>query len=70
LLIREPIKQLAATLDPEKFVRVHRSAIVNIDHVREIVREGRTEGAVVLHNGHRLRMSKAGWQNLLAASRP
>ena len=68
-LIREPIKQLAVTLDPEKFVRVHRSAIVNIDHVREIVREGRTEGAVVLHNGHRLRMSKVGWQNLLAASR-
>ena len=68
-LIREPIKQLAVTLDPEKFVRVHRSAIVNIDHVREIVREGRTEGSVVLHNGHRLRMSKVGWQNLLAASR-
>jgi two-component system LytT family response regulator len=68
-LLREPIKQLAATLDPSKFVRVHRSAIVNIDHVREILREGRSEGSVVLHNGQRLRMSKAGWQGLLAASR-
>jgi two-component system, LytTR family, response regulator len=68
-LLREPIKQLAATLDPGKFVRVHRSTIVNIDHVREILREGRSEGSVVLHNGQRLRMSKVGWQSLLATSR-
>lgn len=68
-LLREPIKTLAASLDPVRFVRVHRSAIVNINHVREIVREGRTEGAVVLHSGHRLRMSKLGWQTLLAATR-
>lgn len=68
-LLREPIKQLAETLDPTKFVRVHRSAIVNISQVREIIREGRSEGAVVLHNGHRLKMSKVGWQALLAATR-
>jgi two-component system, LytTR family, response regulator len=68
-LLREPIKQLAGTLDPAKFVRVHRSAIVNIGQVREIVREGRSEGAVVLHSGQRLKMSKAGWQALLAATR-
>jgi two-component system LytT family response regulator len=68
-MLREPIKQLAVTLDPAKFVRVHRSAIVNIGHIREIIREGRSEGAVVLQNGQRLRMSKVGWQALLAASR-
>jgi len=68
-LIREPIKELANTLDPSRFVRVHRSAIVNIDHVREIVREGRSEGSVVLQNGQRLRMSRVGWQHLLAAGR-
>jgi two-component system LytT family response regulator len=68
-LLREPIKQLAATLDPSKFVRVHRSAIVNLDHVREILREGQSEGSITLQSGHRLRMSKVGWQNLLAASR-
>lgn len=68
-LVREPIKQLAETLDPAKFVRVHRSAIVNIGQVREIIREGRSEGAVVLHSGQRLKMSKAGWQALLAATR-
>ena len=68
-LLREPIKQLAENLDPGKFVRVHRSAIVNIGQVREIVREGRSEGAVVLHSGQRLKMSRVGWQALLAATR-
>lgn len=69
LMLRETIKQLAETLNPARFVRVHRSAIVNIDQVREIVREGRNEGWVVLRNGERLKMSKAGWQNLLVAGR-
>lgn len=68
-LLREPIKQLATTLDPGKFVRVHRSVIVNIGQVREIIREGRSEGAVVLNNGQRLKMSKVGWQAFLAAMR-
>jgi len=69
LMLRETIKQLTDTLDPRKFVRVHRSAIVNIAHVREILREGRNEGWVLLSNGHRLKMSKSGWHSLLHASR-
>jgi two-component system, LytTR family, response regulator len=69
LMLRESIKQLANTLDPSKFVRVHRSIIVNVDQVHEILREGRSEGSVVLRNGQRLKMSKAGWQNLLMVSR-
>jgi two-component system LytT family response regulator len=69
LMLRETIKQLADTLDPGKFVRIHRSVIVNVDQVREIFREGRSEGSVVLTNGQRLKMSRAGWQSLLAVSR-
>jgi two-component system LytT family response regulator len=65
-LLRETIKQLANTLDPKKFIRVHRSAIVNIAHVREILREGQDEGWLVLSSGQRVKMSKAGWQSLLA----
>jgi two-component system LytT family response regulator len=68
-LLRETIKQLANILDPEKFVRIHRSTIVNVDRVREILREGRTEGSVILASGQRLRMSKVGWQRLLALGR-
>jgi two-component system LytT family response regulator len=69
LMLRETIKQLAETLDPRKFIRVHRSAIVNIDHVREILREGRSEGWVLLSNGRTQKMSKAGWQALLDATK-
>jgi two-component system, LytTR family, response regulator len=68
-MFRETIKQLARTLDPEKYVRIHRSVIVNVDQVREIFREGQSEGAVVLTNWQRLRMSKAGWQSLVAVTR-
>jgi two-component system LytT family response regulator len=69
LMLRKTIKHLAETLDPENFVRIHRSIIVNIDQVREIVREGQSEGTVILMNGQRLKMSKLGWQSLLAVSR-
>ncbi len=68
-MLREPIKQLAETLDPRKFVRIHRSAIVNIAQVREILRGGRNEGWVLLASGHRLKMSKVGWDALLVATR-
>jgi two-component system, LytTR family, response regulator len=68
-MLRETIKQLSKTLDPEKFVRIHRSVIVNVDQVSEIFREGQSEGSVVLKTGQRLRMSKAGWQSLVAVSR-
>jgi len=69
LMLRETIKQLAGTLDPSSFVRIHRSVIVNVARVSEIFREGRGEGAVVLTGGQRLRMSRIGWQALLEASR-
>jgi two-component system LytT family response regulator len=69
LMLRETIKQLASTLDRNKFVRIHRSIIVNVDQVGEILREGQSEGSVILKSGQRLKMSKTGWQNLLAVSR-
>lgn len=69
LMLRETIKQLAEMLDPEKFVRIHRSIIVNVERVQEIFREGRSEGSVCLTNGQRLKMSKAGWQQLLVVTR-
>jgi two-component system LytT family response regulator len=33
-LLREPLSQLATELDPQRFVRVHRSAIVNVQRVK------------------------------------
>jgi DNA-binding LytR/AlgR family response regulator len=37
-LIRKPIRELADELDGEVFVQVHRSVIVNLKHVAQIVR--------------------------------
>jgi two-component system LytT family response regulator len=68
-MLRESIKQLSKTLDPQQFVRIHRSVIVNVDQVTEIFREGQSEGSVVLKSGQRLRMSKAGQQGLLSVGR-
>jgi two-component system, LytTR family, response regulator len=41
LLHRETMQHLEARLDPEQFVRVHRSAIVNQRRIKELRREGR-----------------------------
>jgi two-component system, LytTR family, response regulator len=65
-LLRESIRALEGKLNPRKFVRLHRSAIVNIDHVREIHRDGRAEGWVLLSTGERVRLNKTGWQKLSA----
>ncbi|MFO1329844.1 MAG: LytTR family DNA-binding domain-containing protein [Rubrivivax sp.] len=37
-LIRRTIRELADELDPEVFVQIHRSAIVNLHHVSQVVR--------------------------------
>lgn len=68
-LLRETIKQLGHLLDPAKFVRIHRSIIVSVEHVGEILREGKNEGSVILTNGQRLKMSKVGWQRSLCLAR-
>lgn len=49
---------LQEKLDPAKFFRVHRSAIVNIARLREVRREGSTFYAV-LDDGHAVRVSRA-----------
>jgi two-component system LytT family response regulator len=57
-LIRETLASLAASLDARRFVRVHRSAIVNITRVSGIRRlEGGRYG-VILDNGARVTLSR------------
>jgi two-component system, LytTR family, response regulator len=65
-LLRESIRALEARLNPHKFIRLHRSAIVNVDHVREIHRDGSAEGWVLLSTGERVRLNRSGWQKLTA----
>ncbi|OJV40251.1 MAG: DNA-binding response regulator [Acidobacteriales bacterium 59-55] len=64
-MLRETITELTNKLDPQRFVRIHRSSIVNLDHIREIYREGHGDGSIVLINGQKLRMSKVGRQKVI-----
>jgi two-component system LytT family response regulator len=58
-LLRETMADLEKQLDPDRFVRVHRSAIVNVDRVREIHPMFRGDCMLTLHDGTQLRLSRA-----------
>ena len=57
-LFRESMKNMEARLDGELFVRIHRSAIVNVDHIRELQPWFHGEYVVILHDGTRLMASR------------
>ena len=57
-LLRETMGSLEARLDPARFFRVHRSAIVNLDRVREVQFLFRGEHVVILHDGTKLKLSR------------
>jgi len=58
LLYRSALNDLAGRLDPMRFVRVHRSAIVNIDSIVELQPISHGEFEIVLKDGHRSRVSR------------
>ncbi|WP_158789991.1 LytTR family DNA-binding domain-containing protein [Granulicella sp. L60] len=68
-MLRETLSDLSDKLDPTQFIRVHRSAVVNLDYVREIYREGRVDSSIVLANGQRVRVSRTGREKLAEIGR-
>jgi len=50
-LIRKPIRELLAELDPQRFWQIHRATIVNVDHIAS-VRRGLKDQAEILLRGH------------------
>ncbi|NIO33149.1 MAG: response regulator [Gemmatimonadetes bacterium] len=58
-VIRESMKSLAARLDPAHFFAVSRSAIVNLDRIREIQSFARGSHIVILNDGTRVTLSRA-----------
>jgi len=62
--VRETMTALQKTLDPRKFLRIHRSAIVNLDRVKALQPWFRGDYRVVLSTGATLTLSRGYRKNL------
>lgn len=58
-LLRQTMDEIEKQLDRRQFFRVHRSAIVNVDRVREIHPLFRGDCALVLADGRRIKLSRS-----------
>jgi len=68
-LIRETMSALEAQVDPAQFVRVHRSAMINVDRVTELRPLFKGECTVRLRDGTEIRVSRGRRAALEAALR-
>jgi two-component system, LytTR family, response regulator len=57
--VRMTMKTLESSLDPEQFVRIHRSLIVNIERVRELRPLPHGDYTVVLDNAQQLTLTRS-----------
>ncbi len=63
-LKQQTLSDLEGSLDPARFVRIHRSYLLNLDRLARIDSEGGEPKAVVLRDGTRLPLSRAGYGRL------
>ena len=57
-LMRETMTGMEAKLYPDRFMRIHRSTIVNLDRVKEVQPWAKGEYIVIMRDGTRLMMSR------------
>ncbi len=69
-LVRTTLGALEARLDSERFRRVSRSALVNLDRVREIQPWFHGDAIVILESGARVTLSRRYRDNLLGVALP
>lgn len=63
-LKQQTLTDLERKLDPARFVRIHRSYLLNLDRLARIDTEGGEPKAVVLNDGTRLPLSRSGYQRI------
>jgi two-component system LytT family response regulator len=63
-LKQQTLTDLESRLDPARFVRVHRSYLLNLDRLARIDTEGGEPRGVVLQDGTRLPLSRSGYQRI------
>ena len=57
--LRGTMHELEQRLDPQRFQRVHRSTIVNLERVKEMRPHQNGEFFLVLDSGHELKLSRS-----------
>lgn len=65
-LVRETSARLAARLDPERFLRIHRRAVVAVDRIRRLEPLANGDAQLTLTDGVQLRVSRSHRQALRA----
>jgi two-component system LytT family response regulator len=63
-LLRETMNELESKLDPARFVRIHRSTIVNLERIRELQQLFNGEYVVVLGDDTELKLSRSRREHL------
>jgi two-component system LytT family response regulator len=53
-----------ASLDPSRFVRIHRSYVVNIERIARVELYAKDSRVAILHDGRKLPVSRAGYARL------
>jgi two-component system LytT family response regulator len=65
-LIRKRLGELEQQLDPEMFVRIHRSTIVNIERIKKLHPLFNDDHLVILQDGTKLNMSRTYYPSVAA----
>ena len=66
-MVRQTLSAMEEELDPRRFVRIHRSTIVNVDRIKELQPLFSGEYSVLLENGMKLTLSRGYKDNLFQA---
>lgn len=69
-LVRETMKSVEARLDPDEFIRIHRSQIVRLSRVKELQPLDSGDYTVTLTTGQRLTLSRTHRERLMARLKP
>ena len=65
-LKEQTLADVEASLDPDRFVRIHRSYVLNLDRLARVELDARENRIAVLTDGGRLPVSRAGYARLSA----
>lgn len=61
---QKTMKYFESALDPNHFIRIHRSYIVKVEEINEIQQYEKESYIVILHDKTKLKVSKTGYKNL------